>query len=82
MANRDSGEWFEKMTLGALPGRAAVRWGSREALCFQGRRSSFSQLAAGVDRVARGLIALGIEHGEKVGIWLTNGRSGSRRPSR
>jgi fatty-acyl-CoA synthase len=72
MASGGSGDWFEKTTLGALPGRAATRWGSREALCFQGRRTSFAELAAGIDRVARGLLALGIGPGEKVGLWLTN----------
>jgi fatty-acyl-CoA synthase len=66
------GDWFEKITLGALPERAAKRWGSREALCFEGKRWSFAELAAGVDRVARGLIALGIGPGEKVGLWLVN----------
>jgi fatty-acyl-CoA synthase len=72
MASGGSGDWFEKITLGALPGRAAARWGSREALCFRGQRWSFAELATEVDRVARGLLALGIGPGEKVGLWLTN----------
>ena len=38
MASAERGEWFEKQTLGSLPERAARRWGSREALCFKGRR--------------------------------------------
>ena len=40
-------------TLGTLPERAARRWGGREAVYFRGRRTTFADLAAGVDRVAR-----------------------------
>ena len=61
-----------KQTLGSLPARAARRWGSREALCFDGQRLTFADLAAGVDRAAKGLIALGIRPGDKVALWLLN----------
>ena len=64
--------WFEKTTLGALPERAARRWGGREALCFGGKRWTFADLAAGVDRVARGLIGLGVAPGDKVALWMLN----------
>src|SRR3989441_6641179 len=64
--------WFEKTTLGALPERAARRWGGREALCFGGKRWTFADLAAGVDRVARGLIGLGVAAGDKVALWRLN----------
>jgi fatty-acyl-CoA synthase len=66
------GDWFPKQTLGSLPERAARRWGSREALAFEGRRWSFADLSSGVDRLARGLIALGVEPGEKVALWMVN----------
>ncbi len=65
-------EWFEKITMGALPERAARHWGAREALSFKGRRWTFAEVAAGVDRVARGLIALGVEPGDKVALWMLN----------
>jgi len=58
--------------MGALPAEAARRWGEREALCFKGRRWSFADLAAGVDRWAKGLIALGIHPGDKVALWMLN----------
>jgi fatty-acyl-CoA synthase len=63
---------FEPITLGALPGRAAARWGAREAVSFRGRRWTFAEVAAGVDRVARGLLALGVRPGDKVALWMVN----------
>ena len=65
-------DWFSKYTLGSLPERAARRWGAREALAFQGRRWSFDEISAGVDRLARGLIGLGVAPGEKVALWMVN----------
>src|SRR5262245_38202339 len=72
MAPDPGSAWFEKVTLGSLPERAARRWGTREAVCFKGRRWTFAQLAAGVDRVARGLVALGVAPGDKVALWMLN----------
>jgi fatty-acyl-CoA synthase len=66
------GDWFPKYTLGSLPERAARRWGAREALAFQERRWSFDEISAGVDRLARGLIGLGVTPGEKVALWMVN----------
>ncbi|RPH78237.1 MAG: hypothetical protein EHM88_16350, partial [Candidatus Rokuibacteriota bacterium] len=62
----------EASTLGALVAWAARRWGAREALCFRGRRSTFADVATGVDRVARGLIALGVRPGDRVALWMPN----------
>ena len=66
------GDWFPKQTLGSLPERAAHRWGPREALAFKGRRWSFADVSSGVARLAGGLIALGVEPGEKVALWMVN----------
>lgn len=63
--------WTPKR-MGDLPGRAASRWGGREALVFGQRRWTHAQFADEVDRVARGLIGIGVEPGDKVGIWMTN----------
>ena len=72
MASSQRGEWFPRQTMGSLPERAARRFGDREALCFKGRRVTFAELSAGVDRVAKGLIDQGVRAGDKVALWLTN----------
>ncbi len=64
--------WFPKVTLGSLPATAAANFGEREALFFEGSRWSFRQLAEEVDRAGRGLMALGIEPGNRVALWLNN----------
>jgi fatty-acyl-CoA synthase len=66
------GDWFEKVSMGALVDRAAERFGDREALYYEGKRWSFVDLKAETDRVAKGLLALGIQPGEKVCLWMPN----------
>jgi len=66
------GEWFERVALGMLPSRAARRFGSREALVFGGRHWTFEEFDRDVDRAARGLLAAGVEPGEKLALWLPN----------
>ena len=65
-------EWFEKRTIGLLPADAAERWGTREALIFKDQRWTWVEFAAEVDRAAKALIALGVEPGEKVALWMNN----------
>ncbi|MBI3991664.1 MAG: AMP-binding protein [Candidatus Lambdaproteobacteria bacterium] len=64
--------WDKSRILGNLPDAAARRWGQRPALTFKGRRWTFSAQAAEIDRIARGLVALGIQPGEHVLLWLNN----------
>jgi len=66
------GHWAAGLTFGELPGEAARRFGDREALAFRDRRYSFRQIAEEVNRLARGLIHIGVEPGEKACIWLNN----------
>src|SRR5919198_2448003 len=66
------GDWFEKVTMGTIVDGAADRFGSREALYYQGKRWSFADLKVETDHVAKGLIALGIQPGEKVSLWMPN----------
>ena len=51
---------------------AAATFGSDEALVDGERRLSFIDLAAEVDEVARGLMAAGLERGDRVAMWAPN----------
>lgn len=64
--------WYEKTAICSLVDRAAQRFGSKEALYFEGKRWTFAQIKADVDRCARGLIRLGVKPGEKVALWMPN----------
>jgi fatty-acyl-CoA synthase len=61
-------------TIGADLERTVARFGDRDALVsrHQGVRLTYAELDAQVDRLARGLLALGIERGDRVGIWAPN----------
>jgi fatty-acyl-CoA synthase len=61
-------------TIGDYFDSVAQQWPEREALvaCRQGVRWTYAQLAEEVDGCARALMALGIEQGERVGIWSPN----------
>jgi len=52
----------------------AERFADNEAVvCLpQRRRLSYRELAAEVDRLARGLLALGFAKGERIAVWSTN----------
>jgi fatty-acyl-CoA synthase len=61
-------------TIGRSLDLAAARWGEREALVSpsHGVRWSWRELATRVDALAAGFLALGLERGERVGIWSLN----------
>ena len=61
-------------TIGAALRGAAQRWGESLALVarHQALRWTWSQLDAEVDRVATGLLRLGVVRGDRVGIWAPN----------
>jgi fatty-acyl-CoA synthase len=61
-------------TIGANFCAAVSRYGEREALVDRpaGRRWTYAELAADVDAVALGLLAMGIGKGDRVGIWAPN----------
>ncbi|MGA2985350.1 MAG: AMP-binding protein [Terriglobia bacterium] len=62
------------LTVGELLDRTANRYPERPALiaCHQNKRYTYSQFLREVERAARGLLRLGIQKGERVGIWSTN----------
>ena len=61
-------------TIGANLARTAAAHGGREALVVrhQGIRWTYAELDAEVDRVARALMAAGLEPGDRMGIWAPN----------
>jgi fatty-acyl-CoA synthase len=63
-----------KITIGDLLDRQAARFGERDALVHveHGVRYTYAEFRAECDRIAKGLIALGIQKGEHVAIWATN----------
>jgi fatty-acyl-CoA synthase len=61
-------------TIGGALNRAAERWGDCDALvaCHQQLRYSYRELRDEADRAARALMALGVQRGDRVGIWSGN----------
>lgn len=61
-------------TIGACVDRIAATYPDKEALvvCHQNIRWTFSEYRAQIDALAAGLISLGVEPGDRVGIWSPN----------
>jgi fatty-acyl-CoA synthase len=61
-------------TIGQNLAATVARHGDREALVvpFQDVRLTYVELAAEVERLARGLMGLGLRPGDRVGIWSPN----------
>ncbi len=61
-------------TIGQNLERTVAVHGDRDALveCATGRRWTYSELDSDVDAFARGLLAAGIEKGDRVGVWAPN----------
>jgi len=61
-------------TIGEYFDGACRRWADQEALVVveQGIRWTYSELQAEVDKLAAGLLALGLSAGERIGIWSPN----------
>jgi fatty-acyl-CoA synthase len=61
-------------TVGTVLEQAAQRWGDRDALIVphQGIRWSYRELNAAADRLAAGFVRLGLEPGDRIGIWSPN----------
>ncbi|MBN8507842.1 MAG: AMP-binding protein [Burkholderiales bacterium] len=62
------------LTIPALLGETVARFGDRPAVCFreQGVRWTWGQFAAEVDALASGLHRLGLQRGDRLGIWSPN----------
>jgi len=69
-----SGKKLIGETIGAFFDRAVETWRDREALVVrqQDVRWSWGELGRRVDDLAAGLLSLGLERGDRVGIWAPN----------
>ena len=63
---------FSGRTVGQMLDVAAARYAEREAIVLADERISYAELRRRVDRLARGLLALGIRKDDKVALWLPN----------
>ncbi len=65
---------FRERTLGQILDDTAGRFPDNDALVYLGRdcRRTWRELSAEVDRLARGLMAMGVQPGEKIALWATN----------
>jgi len=63
-----------ELTIPALLARAVAAYGDREAAVFRAEaiRWSYADFAHQVDRLAGGLLRLGVQTGDRVGIWSPN----------
>ena len=61
-------------TIGQQLDRIVERFGDHLALvsCHQSKRLTWRELREAADSVARGLAALGVRRGDRVGLWSTN----------
>ncbi|MBC9955558.1 AMP-binding protein [Yimella sp. cx-51] len=63
-----------EQTIGDNFDATAARFGDREALVdvAQGKRWTYAELQVDVDKLARAMLAIGINKGDRVGIWAPN----------
>jgi fatty-acyl-CoA synthase len=61
-------------TIGDFLDEIAANFATHEALVstFENRRLTYAQFLDEVNRLARALMALGVQNGDRVGIWSTN----------
>ncbi|KXS56765.1 MAG: AMP-binding protein [Candidatus Adiutrix intracellularis] len=67
-------DWLRNLTIGSVLEKNAELRPETEALVYPrtGHRYNWRELNEEVDRLARGLMALGVKKNEKVAIWATN----------
>ena len=63
---------FKPESLGAMLDRSVAAYGARTCTNFLGKTSTYSEIGAASDRVAKGLQELGVGKGTKVGLLLPN----------
>ena len=65
---------LREITLGQMLAETVDQWPNRDAVVYvdRGLRLSWRQFSDLVDEVATGLMALGVQRGEKVALWANN----------
>ena len=65
---------LREYTLGQLLDQTVARCGPQDALVYADRdfRLTWFEFSREVDRLAKGLMAMGIRRGEKIALWATN----------
>ena len=63
---------YEQRRFGDLADEMAARYPEHEALVFQNERSTFAEVSAEIATAAKALMALGVQRGNHVALWLNN----------
>ncbi len=74
MVENNNDPWVDGLTIGQVLAETVRKYGDRDAAVFSvaGVRWNYQQFERRVYEAAKGLLALGIEHGDHVAIWATN----------
>ncbi len=66
--------WIDDQTIGLVLRQTARRFGQHEAIVFSqsDTRYTWAAFDEEVDKIARGLLALGFQPGDHFGVWSTN----------
>ncbi|ABK16567.1 AMP-binding protein [Syntrophobacter fumaroxidans] len=66
--------YLESLTLGQILDRSVAAYPDNDAVVYTDRdfRLTYREFGELVDRIAKGLMALGVQKGEKVAVWATN----------
>ena len=70
----DTSEPLRDATIPEAFAETVARFGARDAaiFCEQDKRRSYAELAHEIDALAAGFLALGLEKGDRIGIWSPN----------
>jgi fatty-acyl-CoA synthase len=74
MAIEETAPWVSNLTIGAALRETARRFPDHDAMVFPQAelRLTWAEFDRRVDRVAGGLLAIGMKHGDHFGVWSTN----------
>jgi fatty-acyl-CoA synthase len=61
-----------KATIGSVFDNTVEKYSEKEAIRFEGQGLRYEEIANRVEGLAKGLIELGVQPAEKVGIWMPN----------